>query len=351
MSLAKSGHTVAASVRRWRPRAEPLSALEVAGINLEERWASPFRKGQAVLNPPIQLISRMAFGQRLARQKPDLVCASLGSVMDDLSWVSACSRTGAAYVLIIQAASESLWPNDDRALTLVELCQKARKVFFVSEGNRSLLEIQLGVGLSNAEVVRNPFNVRSDASPPWPVKLEPVRLACVGRLDPDAKGQDLLFQVLASEQWRSRDVILSIFGSGGMEQAMRRLAQRLGLDGRVKFCGHAKDIEGVWAEHHALVMPSRFEGLPLAVVEAMLCGRPAIVTDVAGNKEVVEDGVTGFVAEAPTKHHLSLAMERAWECRDNWQRVGQAAAAAIRKLVPPNPGEAFAVRLLELTGE
>ena len=57
------------------------------------------------------------------------------------------------------------------------------------------------------------------------------------------------------------------------------------------------------------MLPSRFEGLPLALVEAMLCPRPAVVTNVAGNTEVIEDGETGFVAAAPTAGHLDEAME------------------------------------------
>ena len=56
----------------------------------------------------------------------------------------------------------------------------------------------------------------------------------------------------------------------------------------------------IWAEHHALVLPSRFEGMPLVVVEAMLCGRPCIVTDVGGNAELIRDGINGFLAKAPT---------------------------------------------------
>ena len=71
----------------------------------------------------------------------------------------------------------------------------------------------------------------------------------------------------------------------------------MGLE-KVTYGGFTEDVESIWASHHALVLPSRSEGLPLVVVEAMLCGRPAIVTDVAGNAELIQDGVSGFVAAA-----------------------------------------------------
>jgi glycosyltransferase involved in cell wall biosynthesis len=155
-------------------------------------------------------------------------------------------------------------------------------------------------------------------------------------------------RVLAREPWRSCPLTVSFFGKGDCEEGLRRLAQRLGLEDRVRFCGQVDDIEGVWAQHHALVLPSRFEGLPITIVEAMHCGRPVIVTDVAGNAEVVQDGITGFVAEAPTERHLQAALERAWEQRHNWEKIGKAAARAIRELVPADPAAEFAQKLLQL---
>jgi glycosyltransferase involved in cell wall biosynthesis len=128
------------------------------------------------------------------------------------------------------------------------------------------------------------------------------------------------------------------------------LADRLQLQERVRFCGHIDNIESVWATHHALVLPSRYEGLPLAVVEAMHCGRPTIVTNVAGNAEIIEDGVTGFVAEAATEQHLHAALQRAWDQRQNWQKIGAAAAKAIKESVPADPAGDFAQSLLKLTG-
>ncbi|MBE0540488.1 MAG: glycosyltransferase [Verrucomicrobia bacterium] len=176
----------------------------------------------------------------------------------------------------------------------------------------------------------------------------PIRLACVGRLEPVAKGQDLILRLLAIEPWRSRRITVSFFGRGDCEEGVRRLAEKLGVSRQVEFFGHMDDIRALWASHHALLLPSRFEGLPLTIVEAMLCGRPVIVTDVAGNAEFVTEGVTGFIAEAPTVNHLSAAMERAWEQRRNWERIGQAAAAAIRQFMPEDPAGVFARRLLEL---
>jgi glycosyltransferase involved in cell wall biosynthesis len=77
--------------------------------------------------------------------------------------------------------------------------------------------------------------------------------------------------------------------------------------------------------------------MPLVLVEAMLCGRPCIVTNVGGNAELVEDNVSGFIASAPNEACLDEAMERAWARRDEWQEIGEAAGRRVRTVVPPDP--------------
>jgi glycosyltransferase involved in cell wall biosynthesis len=97
-------------------------------------------------------------------------------------------------------------------------------------------------------------------------------------------------------------------------------------------------------------MPSRIEGLPLAVVEAMLCGRPVVATDVAG-AELVEDGITGFLAEAPSAGCVGNALERFWARKEEATEIGATAAERIRQLVPPNPVRVFADKIRGLLGD
>ena len=353
LSLLIKGQSVSASVHGWQDRPEPLVRLARAGVSVEDRMFSRMRfrskATRTLVRPILRRLSRSFLGVWLSRKQPDLVCISLGSMLEDISLISVCAARNIPYVIVLHMVAEFAWPQDEVADRIIDLFSKAKCVFFVSQGNRTLFEAQIGMKLCNAEIAWNPFNVRRDAAPPWPVTSNSVKFACIGRLNPEAKGQDLLLRVLARETWRGRDVSVSFFGKGEMLGGLRRLAQQLGLEDRVNFYGHVPDIEAVWSTHHALVLPSRYEGLPLVVVEAMHCGRPVIVTDVAGNIEVVEDGVTGYVAEAATIRHLSAAMERAWSDRGRWESVGRRAAEAIRKLVPADPATEFASKLLSLT--
>jgi glycosyltransferase involved in cell wall biosynthesis len=79
----------------------------------------------------------------------------------------------------------------------------------------------------------------------------------------------------------------------------------------------------------------------------MMCGRTAIVTNVGGNGEVIEDGVTGFVAEASAEADVDEALERAWQRRSEWRAMGELAAKRIRELVPADPAARFADQLVQ----
>jgi glycosyltransferase involved in cell wall biosynthesis len=77
----------------------------------------------------------------------------------------------------------------------------------------------------------------------------------------------------------------------------------------------------------------------------MWCGRPAIVTDVAGNAELCMDGKTGFVAQSPTLAAFAETMERAWNARADWNQMGQAARTIAETMIPKDPISLFCARL------
>jgi len=352
MHLVGQGHEVSALVPRWPQLAAPLERLRAAGAVVRMRAAPRF----GLAHRAVAKLGRL-LGPRepedfrwLRSQRPDLVCVSNGNYFDGLPYMQFCAEAGLPFASIVQANGECLWPHDDLADRILAAYRRARRTFFVSHANHRLMERHLGAAVEGGEVVRNPFNTAWDAPSDWPPEDGVTRLACVARYDPSAKGQDLLFEVLAAEPWRSRPVTLSLFGAGPMERSMRRLVTRHGLDDKVTFRGHVSDIRGIWSGHHALVLPSRYEGLPLALVEAMICGRPSVVTDVAGNAELLEEGVTGFVAAAATVRHLGEALERAWARRADWREIGRAARDAVRRQVPEDPALVFARRLVEVAG-
>jgi glycosyltransferase involved in cell wall biosynthesis len=218
-------------------------------------------------------------------------------------------------------------------------------VYFVSQHNLRLTEQQLGQRLHHASLVRNPFMVPWEMSDDWPDFTEGMQLACVGRLYISEKGQDILLNVLALDKWRERKLFVTFYGSGPNKEGLESLAKFLELSS-VRFAGFVQNVPSIWNKNHALILPSRSEGLPLVIVEAMLQGRIAIVTNVAGNSEVINDGETGFVAHAVSVDALDAALERAWNCRHDWQAMGRAASMSIKNFVPQDPARIMADILL-----
>jgi glycosyltransferase involved in cell wall biosynthesis len=347
LRLRQLGHDVVASVP-WPARMSPkIAALRAGGVRVTTREPIPGPLSKRIRREVSRRLG--ATGREVAwlrKENPDFTVISQGGIHDGVDWMGACTSANAQFALIVQCNFEAWWPDDALANRLEQGYRRARKVFCVSNGNRELLQDQLGEQLPNCTVVWNPINIVAGAPPDWPGSDQTWRLACVARLDPRAKGQDLLIRVLSSQRWRERPVELSFYGSGEWEGRLRKLTERMGAP-RIFFRGQTGDIRRVWAANHLLVLPSRYEGLPLVLIEAMYCARPAVVTDVGGNAEMCVDGETGFVAAAPTVGLVEDALERAWMSRAEWQRMGSAARARVERLVPADPVGAFCDQLLE----
>lgn len=284
----------------------------------------------------------------IRRLDPSLVIIAQGNTYDgmyDVEMPLIVRRAGKPYVLVSQKNAGTHWLDDE----LVEGCrvhfEAARRVYFVSEHNRETAEHQLGMRLKNAEVVRNPFQIATGEPLAWPSGHDSfVRFACVGRLYVKEKGQDLLLNVLARPNWKQRPIEVNFYGEGANAEALRGMVSLLGLK-NVRFHGFSHDVTGIWRENHALILPSRAEGLALAQVEAMICGRVPIVCPAGGAGEILEDNVTGFLASASTVDALDEAMERAWARREEWPEIGRKASESVWRYFPRDPCAALADKL------
>jgi glycosyltransferase involved in cell wall biosynthesis len=356
LELVAEGVRVSANVHKWSPPHSRTVELVDRGVEVRFRpipypvWKRAWLAFAAPRKTPL-----MAELQRhIDAIKPGLVVISEGTgAFSPIELLDLCISRQLTFVWIQHVNADWFWVPDDLAERYRTTLAAAQRCYFVSKANQRLTEKQIGCDLPNAEVVWNPVNVNFNAAPAWP-QLGPegeLRFACVGRLEPRGKGQDILFEALAGPLWAARPWRLSLYGAGPMRHTLERLVRRLGLSDRVFFAGHISNVEEIWASNHVLMMPSRFEGLPLAMIEAMLCGRPVIATDVAGHSEVIEDGVTGFLADAPTVGSMATALERFWARRDDARNIGAAAARKIRELVPADPARIFAEKIKSLAAD
>jgi glycosyltransferase involved in cell wall biosynthesis len=291
---------------------------------------------------PLRNADVQNFRQLLQARRPDLAIIAQAINFDGMEYAHACLQLNIPFVLIIQKAVDYYWPQAYEKTYMSECFRRAEKCFFVSKHNHRLTEEQFGVRLSNSLYISNPLTLPSRIIP-FPPSPDVFRLACVARLFIQDKGQDMLLRILSKPRWRSRPLRVSLAGTGTDETSLRDLAGLLKLE-NVDFLGHVTDLARLWATHHALVLPSRSEGQPLAVLEAMAAGRPAIVSNAGGNAELVEDAVTGFVGDA-CESTFEEAMERAWAGRNEWEDMGREANRRITLRITEKPEVTFAKTL------
>jgi glycosyltransferase involved in cell wall biosynthesis len=234
-------------------------------------------------------------------------------------------RTSARFVLFCQFNAEHLPISPRERDTVAAILRRSACCIFVARRNLDDARRQFAVSLPDARVIGNPIRQVLAEPMAWPEPEIPAHFACVARFETAWKGQDLLLDVLRQAPWRVRDWHLTFYGEGPDSEHLRRLAAHFGLSDRVAFAGFVSDLSGIWTSNHLLLLPSHGEGLPLAALEAMMFGRPIVATDVGGNAEIVVEGVTGFLADAPTVRSFQAALERAWQGRARWAEIGWAA--------------------------
>ena len=348
--LKKAGHEVSAAAA-WRKREamrlKPLHEVGVPCIFL--RLFSGNQIGPKLIRRllPTGAWELSRFRNWLRKQQPDLLVVSEGNDISALPFLENAVKAGVPFSVVTHGLNPADWPEDDLADRMRLVFTQARQTCWVSARNIEEFQNHIGADLPNAFVVRNPVKVAREAVFSWPKSNSPWRMACVARMQTRPKGHDLLLQALAQPVWKDRDLKLTFFGTGENRRGMERMAQRLNLDKQVHFCGHVSDLNEIWCDHHILAQPSRNEGMPLSLVEALFFGRPALVTDVAGHAELVTEGENGFIAEAATVRHISQALERAWQQRNNWQEMGISAYERIRRDVSTDPVADYARLILE----
>jgi glycosyltransferase involved in cell wall biosynthesis len=333
----RAGHQVRACVFEWPGPMHPkLAALQAAGIGLIRR---PLKRTRILdqLRAPGWLRGIDAFG-------PDVVCLSQGGAYEAAGrksvhpFVHRVLATGLPLVNVVQYNDDDDDLRPAARKLAVAINNHAAANAFVASRNIVQAERALRALVPRAIVLRNPVNLPDPSPLPWPAATSPAEFAVVARLQASTKGHDLLIEAFSDARWRERDWRLSCFGEGPDAQAFSEQAATAGLADRITFPGHAASIRDLWASRHVLVLPSRAEGTPLAMVEAMLLGRPCIVTDVGGCTDWVREGIEGWVSPRADAQDINAALERAWSARDHWPQFGRASRDRALSLHDADPG-------------
>ncbi len=184
-------------------------------------------------------------------------------------------------------------------------CREANLVVCACERDRRLLVSRAGIPEERSTVIPNYVDTEF-YRPADPARRRPGRLLFVGRFV-DQKNLPLLFEALRGGAAGVTEIVLA--GDGPQRESLERLARSLGLPAR--FAGRltAEGVRAEMAAAAAFVLPSRYEGTPKALLEAMAAGLPCVATDVVGTREVLRHGEEGLlVPEDPAALAKALGL-------------------------------------------
>jgi len=271
---------------------------------------------------------------KLRRNRPDATLAFFGMPSGAVSWLLK-KLYGIPYIISLRGGDvPGFRPYDFRKLHkwiapfLRIIWHSASAVVANSNGLRDL-----ALAFDPAmEIPIIPNGVDGDFYAEEIRTWSPPRLLSVGRVVYQ-KGLDLAMRALA--QLIDLDWEWHIAGDGSQIETLKSLAHKLGIEDRVKFLGWQSREELSKCYHRAnlFLFPSRHEGMPNAVLEAMSSGLPVIATRIAGNEELVLDGVTGLLANTEDVDSLRDALRRliVEEKMRMRMQMGQAARQRVEK--------------------
>ncbi len=191
----------------------------------------------------------------------------------------------------------------------------ARFVVTISEHNRRLLE-RNNPGHTPIRVVHAGIDTSAYHFRPRAIPADgPVRALTVASLQA-YKGHAVLLEALAMGGPAVDRITLDLIGDGVLRGELEGLVDRLGLRERVRFLGSRSEgqVRASLDAADLFVLPSivaadgQMEGLPVALMEALACGVPAVSTELSGIPEIIIDGVTGLLAVPGDAASLNQAM-------------------------------------------
>ncbi len=163
-----------------------------------------------------------------------------------------------------------------------------RKIITVSEADRRLALRHRVVGRDKLVTIHN--GIADTPQRALPADGEPVTVVMVARFMPQ-KDHPLLLEALTGISSTYR---LLLIGDGPGKAQLEARARALGLT-NVEFLGTRDDVPDLLARSHVFVLPTKWEGFPISILEAMRAGLPVIASDVGGVREAVGEGETGFL--------------------------------------------------------
>jgi len=329
--MVKTGHEVTVLTARFDslPNEEVHDGVQIVRVPALRRRLD--RSG--ALEQGIFLLSASLFSIRTARRlRPDIVLAFFG-VPSGAVALGLNILLGIPYVVSLRGGDVPGFRPYDFALyhrligpLLHIVWRRAKAVVANSAGLREMgrsFDEKVPIDVIPNGVSMSQFKSKDRI---W----DPPQLLIVGRIVYQ-KGIDLLFEALAG--LKDLEWELSVAGDGPLRESLEEMARKFGIAGRVHFLGWQSKVDLVerYRQANLFVYPSRHEGMPNAVLEAMASGLPVIASEIAGNDELVLHGNTGLLIPSEDFSRLREAIRGLLLAPDRRRKMGDAAQKRVEE--------------------
>lgn len=189
----------------------------------------------------------------------------------------------------------------------------------------------VGVDLEQYSAQRHTkSNLRSELG----LEEDALLITCVAELN---RNKNHAFLLLA---WRELALAypnahLLIVGDGQLRQSLSALVRKASIP-QVHFLGFRDDVAMIMRESDIITLVSKREGLPRAIMEAMVAERPVVATNIRGNRDLVQDGVTGFLVELGDRAGLKISLGKLLDSRGLRQDMGRRGRKRIKSYAIDN---------------
>jgi len=313
--LVESLHTAGCRVTVFTPEGDADAEAAIRGMGAALCHYPLDRKG---LNPVRDTATLAALYGLFRRERPDMLfCYTIKPV------IYGCLAAGFAGVRRRFAAITGLGYSFEAdsavkkvLMALVTLLYRlaligAEAVFFQNREDRDVFEKAGIVGSAHRVELTKGTGVDVARFAPAPLPSGPPVFLLVGRLL-EAKGLYEYAEAARMLKKRHPDVRFQLLGppEQGLGSVPPEIIRDWEREGVIEYLGQTRDVRPYLAAAGVIVLPSWREGTPCSVMEGMSMGRPAVVTDAPGCREVIYDGVNGYMVPLRDPQALAEAMER-----------------------------------------
>ena len=258
--------------------------------------------------------------RKLIKQvKPDTILSFAARI----NVITLISTLGLKKKVVVSERNDPFCDGRSKGVDLLTnwLYPKAHSVVFQTKRSTTYFK-----GLNNSCIIPNPVSIQCGAE-----EAVPGKIVTVGRLMPQ-KNQKMLISAFAEVNKKFPYSELHVYGEGELRGELEEQINSLGLSNKVFLQGNVLELHKRISDAAIFVLPSDYEGLSNALLEAMMMGLPCISTDCAGSDEYITDGENGLLTSVGNEAQMISAMTRLLENPEEAKVFGERAAKTAEGL-------------------